>query len=391
VKKFIPPEWGAPKSGHTECRGKGHEVILEFSPGPNGKRRKVAVGTYKTKKKALDVLRDHLNQAEANRWIAAADTIFAIVAKQWFATKVDLRPQTRQTYESLLRCHILPRFGSSPAQRIGSGELETFLATLTPGNRDKARMILTGIFDAARRWSLRSDNPMSSVRTVRGRPVEIESFTGDELTRLFDHCRKTEDPDLPLYHVTFNLAARRSEVAALRWSDLDIDHATVMIRRSVTWTAAGPHYGLPKNGRIRKLDIDDGTVAILRAHRARQLADKLALGLGHSDNDLIFPWGFARGQRGQDRPYGAPLHSSTISIRFTRAVAAAGLPHRSIHALRHSWATLALAAGVDVKTVSARLGHVDASVTLNTYSHLIPTIQNDAATRVARLISGGES
>jgi integrase len=120
------------------------------------------------------------------------------------------------------------------------------------------------------------------------------------------------------------------------------------------------------------------TVAALCAHRARLLEERLALGLGApKDNDLVFT-----------AIDGAPLHPVQFSDRFDRLVKAAGVPRIRFHDLRHTHATLALRAGVHPKVVADRLGHSTISVTLDTYSHAIPGLQEEAAAKVAGLVFG---
>jgi integrase len=120
-------------------------------------------------------------------------------------------------------------------------------------------------------------------------------------------------------------------------------------------------------------------VAALRAWRARQAAERLAVGAGYRDGDLVFC-----------RPDGMPLHPKGFSAMFERAVKGSGLPRVRLHDLRHTWATLALAAGVPAKVVSERLGHVTIAMTMNVYSHVLPGMQADAAEKVAALIFGGQ-
>lgn len=134
----------------------------------------------------------------------------------------------------------------------------------------------------------------------------------------------------------------------------------------------------PKTQRGRRtVDLDSTTVAALRSHRVRQTADRLAVERGWANLDLVFA--AADGQ---------PVHPHAFSQAFERNVAAAQLPRIRLHDLRHTWATLALRAGVPVKVVSERLGHTSTSFTLDTYTHAVPGMQADAARQVAALVFG---
>ncbi len=132
-----------------------------------------------------------------------------------------------------------------------------------------------------------------------------------------------------------------------------------------------------KSGKPRTIDLDAGTVATLRAVRVRQAEERLLYGSGYTDLDLVF-----------SRPDGTSINPDNFSQAFDRRIARYRLPRIRLHDLRHTWATLALQAGVDVKIVSERLGHASAKITWDIYQHVTPAMQTDAAETVARLISG---
>jgi integrase len=127
----------------------------------------------------------------------------------------------------------------------------------------------------------------------------------------------------------------------------------------------------------RRVALDAATVQALREHRKQQAAERLAFGPGYEDQGLIFC-----------REDGAPLHPERVSQMFRRHVRGLELPRIPLKNLRHTWASLALQAGVHPKVVSERLGHATVSFTLDTYSHVMPGLQEDAAAAVAELVLG---
>lgn len=182
---------------------------------------------------------------------------------------------------------------------------------------------------------------------------------------------------------------RRGEALGLDWNahvDLDseisgVPHPHVTIARTLAVSdnhaAGGPGYafGEPKTPRgYRRVSLDPETVAMLRVHRARQAAEKLAIGGGYCDLGLVFC-----------EPDGTPLHPGTVSEGFRRLTRQLGLP-LSLHGLRHTWATLALKAGIHPKVVQERLGHSKIAVTLDLYSQVSLGMDAEAATRVAKLL-----
>lgn len=132
----------------------------------------------------------------------------------------------------------------------------------------------------------------------------------------------------------------------------------------------------------RSVALDPGTVAVLRAHKALRAQDRLIIGTtGSADvDDLVFT-----------RADGRPYHPERLSRSFKTRVRAAGLPDIRLHDLRHTWATLALQAGIPAKIVQDRLGHSTVAITLNIYSHVTPQLQSDAASAVAALIRLGRA
>lgn len=131
----------------------------------------------------------------------------------------------------------------------------------------------------------------------------------------------------------------------------------------------------PKTARSRRtVTLDPGTVAVLREHRRRMLAERLALGARFTDRGLVF-----------HRPGGDPLHPARFSREFTRAVVRTDLPRIRLHDLRHGWATMALSAGVHPKVVQERLGHSSITVTLDVYSHVTEGLHENAANLVGGL------
>jgi integrase len=177
---------------------------------------------------------------------------------------------------------------------------------------------------------------------------------------------------------------RRGEVLGLRWADVDLDAGVLQITRTLITTDVqrkgepGMAWGTPKTAKgWRRVALDDGAVASLRAHRARQLGERLALGAGYADEDLVVCL-----------VDGRPLHPKTLSYYFGRKVKRLGLPRIRLHDMRHTHATLALRAGIPARVVQERLGHANVFVTQDIYSHVDLDMQATAAARVAALVSG---
>ncbi len=178
---------------------------------------------------------------------------------------------------------------------------------------------------------------------------------------------------------------RRGEALGLRWNGVDLDGATAVIGQQVT--VVGNRIvlkELPKTKRGHVIRLDSGTVAMLRAHRKTQNEERILVGPGFVDQGLLFC-----------RPDGSAYHPDRFSLEFkrnqgyfNRAHPAEPLPELTLHGLRHTWATLALQAGIDIKIVIERLNHSSTHITREIYTYVTPPMQSDAAERVALLFQG---
>ena len=171
---------------------------------------------------------------------------------------------------------------------------------------------------------------------------------------------------------------RRGEALGLQWDDIDLEAGRLSVRRSLISVAYAVQVAEPKTAKGRRVvPLDAATVEALKGQAARQVDDQQEWGEAWTDSGYVFT------DEG-----GAPLHPDRISKSFDRAVRAAMLPRIRLHDLRHTWATLALRAGIHPKVVQERLGHSSISITLDTYSHAIPAMQEEAAELVAALVDG---
>jgi integrase len=229
------------------------------------------------------------------------------------------------------------------------------------------------------RWGRIARNPADAADPPRAaatsRPT-MTTWTAPEVRAFLEH---TADHRL---HAAFVVLAttgmRRGECLGLRWTDLDLDGKRASIVQTVIAVNHEVRFGSPKTARGRRtVVLDSGTIAALREHRQRQLAERLLMGAWFTDHGLVFC-----------RPDGGPLHPERFSRTFTDQARQAGLPLIRLHDLRHTWATRALSAGEHPKVVQERLGHAVIAITLDVYSHVTEGLHGDAASRVAGIIFG---
>jgi len=181
------------------------------------------------------------------------------------------------------------------------------------------------------------------------------------------------------YTIAFT-GMRRGEALGLRWSDVDLENARLAVRRALIPINREVVVSEPKTAKGRRvIAIDPGTVEVLKAQAARQLEEQGRWDEAWVDSGLVFTC-----------ENGEALDPESVSRYFRQAVKKSLLPKIRLHDLRHTHATMALQAGIHPKVVSERLGHATISITLDTYSHAIPAMQEEAAALIVGLVFAGE-
>jgi integrase len=200
----------------------------------------------------------------------------------------------------------------------------------------------------------------------------MQTWSAEELRGFLGYVQK--DRLYPLWLTEARTGLRRGELLGLQWSDVDLETGRASIRRALVSVDYKLTLSEPKTVKgKRSVPLPPETVAALREWRKAQLEERLA----NKEGNFVFT-----------REDGSPVHPDRLSKMFEALSRKAGLPVIRFHDLRHTWATLALQAGVAPKVVSEILGHANIGITLDTYSHVIPAMEEDASARVAGLIFG---
>lgn len=381
--------------GSIVKRGKGYSVVVELDRDPVTKRRRQKWQSgYSTKRSAERALAQMISDVNAGTFVEKTRQTVADFAAEWLAAiEPTVRPATHYSYARNVRLHVLPYVGSARLGSVDAGTLNALYAKLlVEGRKDHAsgsglsarsvryvHTITHRMFKDAVRWGRLARNPADAADPPRGAAGERAEFTTWTAVQVRAFLVGTSGDRLGAAFVLLaTTGMRRGEALGLRWGDLDLERGSASIRQTVITVNHAVQIGQPKTAKGRRaVTLDPGTVAVLREHRKRQVAERLQLGAGFTDHGLVFC-----------HVVGGPLHPERFSRVFADRARQLGLPPIRLHDLRHTWATLALAGGEHPKVVQERLGHANISITLDTYSHVTATLHAEAANRVAAIIFG---
>ena len=306
----------------------------------------------------------------------------------WFQdyAKIKVRPSSHQTYQGYIHNHIRPNIGDIPLEKLTSLDLQKFYKKLlVQGRVDRVEakgqpkglsaktvrnihQILSSALKLAQEQRLILTNPAEGCALPRVEHQEMKTLTTVQLASFFREAR--ESGVFELYYLELATGLRRGELLGLKWEDVDLERGDLRVRRQVSRiNGEVVEAPLKTKNAYRTLPLAEDTVSVLREQRKK---------VGNS------PWVFPS-------PDGGPISPDSVLHMLHRVLKRAGLPKVRFHDLRHTFATLALQNGVDVKTVSGMLGHFSAGFTLDTYAHITSAAQRQAAKTMENVLSGSIS
>ena len=289
---------------------------------------------------------------------------------------------------------MLPRLGDTPLQELRAADLDALYAELLRSGRrgggglsmssvHHVHAALNKLLNDAERTGVVTRNvarlaSAPSLTTARARAPEMTVWTPGELSRFLESIDGNRNA--AMFRLLALTGMRRGELVALRWSDLDLARSTMTVNQASTVVDGVEVVSIPKTRRSRRVvDLDPVTVEVLQRHRGAQREQRLALGVTATASDRVFTGDL-----------GEPLRPDSVGQAFRRLVLSSDVPVIRLHDLRHTHASHLLRAGVNVKVVSDRLGHASVSFTLDTYGHVMPGQQAEAAAAAAALLDVGK-
>jgi integrase len=356
-----------------------------------GKRRRLSKSGFRTQREAKAAEREARRAFEHGAITPGEVPTVAAFIDEWLAgRRPSLRDSTWASYRDVLTGRVVPRLGALRLDRVRPKHIANMLSDLKehggrdprrgPGLSDKSvrytlTTLSTALNDAVKR-GLIARNPADHVDRPRAARKEMRWWSVDEARAFLDAA--AGDRYIALWTLALTTGMRRGELLGLKWPDVDFDAGRLAVRRTLVAVQYRIRWSEPKTSSSRRVvALDPATVAVLKAHRARQLEERMAIGSGYLDERIVFA-----------DVAGEPLHPDTVSKHFERVVARAGVPRIRLHDLRHTAATLMLERGVPLKAVTERLGHSSTQITSDLYQHVGETMQDDAAARLGQALLG---
>ena len=349
-----------------------------------GKRRQHFETIKGNKSAAQRRLAELLLEIEKGSYVKTPRTLtIAEYLADWLSNhaEVHCRARTAQGYEYIAKHYLCPVLGQVPLNQLRPQHIASYCANVVRQGRSVRsalhdyRLLHKALKDAVQLGIL-AINPCDGAQPPKPEDNEMAFLNPEEISRFLASAENAPFPYYYLFRTKLYAGLRRSEVLGLLWRNLDLDLCTLSVTQTLH-RVNGKFIIQPpktKSGR-RVINLPPSLALLLRDYRYHVETQRLLLSKQLTDNDLVFA-----------HPDGSPLDPPTVTHTFIKTVRRAGLKVR-LHDLRHTYASIMLAAGVNVKAVSQALGHSNVSITLNIYSHLLPGTGKSAAENFDRLIN----
>jgi integrase len=339
----------------------------------NGPKRKYVYGRkYKEVEKKLA---EAMGNAAKGLVFDDENQTVAQYMERWLedSARGDLGHRAYHNYKLQIRRHISPAFGRLKFSKLTAAHIQSLYAAklrdgLKPSSVRYIHAVLHRALEQAVRFNLIPFNPASRVDPPKIRQEEIKPLDAEQARRFLHAARG--DRFEALYVLSLTTGLRMGEALGLRWSDVDLDAGTLRVNRQVQRMRGGGGlvFSEPKNASRRTLELPQRAVEALRSHRKRQFEEKLRA-TDYADSGLVFATG-----------KGTPIDAQNIINRFFKPLLKrAELPNIRWHDLRHTYATLLLARGTHPTYVQKSLGHASVQLTLDRYSHWMPSMGRNTA------------
>jgi len=349
---------------------------------PDGTKKRQHI-YRKTKNEALAAMREELRLAAFGSPVVHDGRKVGEYLDYWLQhiAPNKIRKSTLIGYEATVRNHIKPAIGNKTLVGLSPEDVQIMINRhMKNGGSARLAQIIRNVLSAALHAAVNRQILHRNVARLVDVPQDVHKERGfwspEECGKFLEHIKK--HPFYPIFEMYFTFGMRRGELCGLEWRDIDFDGQMLHIVRTSQYIGNKTmHTKEPKTkSGIRDFSLSTSACNLLRDYQTWQNEQKDKLGDRWTENDRLFTtWD------------GKPIHPDTITDWFGKFIKRSGLPHVTLHSLRHTNATLMIAEGTDICTVSRRLGHANTSITLNIYSHALRSKDTEAADKLESALS----
>ena len=372
--------------GQIISRGERTWVVRVFLGRDSviGKRRYYNHTIKGTKKDAQKYLNGVLREIDLGTFVEPSAILLDEYLDKWreSVTKQRVRAGTYIWYQDLLRLHVRPLLGKKTLSDIRPFDVQSVYANMQERGLSAktvryAHVVLSSSLKQAVKWRMLQQNPCDLVELPRQIQREMQALSPEEAARFLEVAATDK------WSIIFNLALatgmRPEEYLGLQWKDVDLQNGGLTVQRALIWQSKeGWHFSEPKTPRSRRnIPVPPSVLRGLIEHKRKQAEHRLKKGQEYQNYDLVFA-----------TSEGTPLlRRNLVRRHFKPLLKLAGLDESiRLYDLRHSCATLLLAANENPKVVSERLGHGSITITMDTYSHVLPSMQRTASDKLENIL-----
>ena len=351
------------------------EININMGRDEHGKRKRKFVNVKGIKADAQRHLRELLLSLDKGMSIDTSKATVGEFLDQWMKDYVEpnTSPRTIETYDWIVKKHLKPRVGNVPLTKLTPLHVQNLIANmlglgLSSSTTVYAHRVLKQAIGQAVKWGMLGRNVCYAVDSPRIIRKEIKALDVSEVQKLLDATIQSRWG--PIIFLAIYTGMRRGELLGLQWSDINLENKTISVNRNLQYVnGKGIVLSEPKTPKSRRIvSLPPSAVALLTGLRIQRKEYQEKLGMEWQDSGQVFC-----------NADGSPMSPTSLIHDFRKILKRSGLPMIRFHDLRHTHATLMLKQGVHPKIVSERLGHSKVSITLDTYSHILPGMQETAA------------
>lgn len=361
--------------------GISYQIVIEGGYDElTGKRIRVHKNVKCSKREAKSIMHRMITEMEQGKLTQRSNKKVGDWMDEWVDNYLpNIEETTRVGYRTKIRCYIKPALGDIFIKSLRAEHIQRMVNDmmdrgLSPKNIRDTFNNINAAMKKAVKLQLIPYNPCEAVELPRLKKYRAEVYSTEMIQNLLDVASGT-DMFLPIFLLVM-VGLRRGELLALRWEDIDFKKNILKVRKNMVNGEKGCVIKSPKSeAGVRDIYLGDDVMSVLKQARLQYMNDAFSYGVGFQNLGFVI--------RQED---GSPIKPDSMTQKWRRFLEAHDLPKIRLHDLRHSNATALIRAGVNPRVVQQRLGHSDVNITLNTYTHVLPEMDMEAAAKLDSIL-----